>query len=76
LKSVGENLKSQAKQFWKYSYVASFKKINFTSIQLEVDGKHLIETYDVAAEFSKRFQSVYEYTNPRPVVFSILSSSS
>jgi hypothetical protein len=37
LKSLNENLKSQPKQFWKY--VASFRKINSNSIQLEVD-KH------------------------------------
>jgi hypothetical protein len=42
-----------------------------TSIQLEVEGKHLIEPC-VADEFSKHFQSVYN--NHRPFVFpSILS---
>jgi hypothetical protein len=55
--------------------VASFKKINSTSIQLEVDGKPLMEPYSFANEFSKHFQSVYAYNNPRPVVFPILLSS-
>jgi hypothetical protein len=54
--------------------VASFRKRNPTSIQLEVDGKHLIEPCEVADEFSKHFQSVYN--NPRSVVFPTLSSSS
>jgi hypothetical protein len=54
--------------------VASFRKINSTSLQLEVDSKHLIETCDVGDEFSKHFQSVYN--NPCPVVFPTLSSSS
>ncbi|PNF20051.1 hypothetical protein B7P43_G05268 [Cryptotermes secundus] len=72
LKSVDENLKSQPKQFWKY--VASFRKRNSNSIQLEVDGKHLIEPNDVADEFSKHFQTVYH--NPGPIVFPILLSSS
>jgi hypothetical protein len=66
------NLKSQPKQFWKY--VASFRKINSTSIQLEVDGKHLIELCEVTHEFSKQFQLVYN--NPYPVVFPTLSSFS
>jgi hypothetical protein len=46
LKSVDENLKSQPKQFWKY--VASFRKRNSNSIELEVDGKHLIKHDEVA----------------------------
>jgi hypothetical protein len=72
LKSIDENVKSQSKQFWKY--VASFRKINSTSIQLEVDGKYLIEPCEVADEFSKHFQSVYN--NPCPDVFPTFSSSS
>ncbi|PNF20040.1 hypothetical protein B7P43_G05817 [Cryptotermes secundus] len=72
LKSVDENLKSQPKQFWKY--VASFRKRNSNSIQLEVDGKHLIEPHDIADEFSKHFQTVYH--NPGPIVFPNLLSSS
>jgi hypothetical protein len=39
-----------------------------------VDGKHLIKPDDVADEFSKRFQSVYN--NPCPAVFPTLLSSS
>jgi hypothetical protein len=54
--------------------VASFRKISSISIQLEVDGKHLMEPCDVADEFSKHFQSVYN--NPGPVVFPTHSSSS
>jgi hypothetical protein len=38
LRSTDENLKYQHKQFCKY--VASFRKINSVSIQLEVEGKH------------------------------------
>jgi hypothetical protein len=72
LKSVDGNLKQQHKPFLKY--VASFRKRNSTSIQFEIDGKHLIEPYDVAEEFSKHFQSVYN--DLFPVVFPTLSSSS
>jgi hypothetical protein len=43
-------------------------------IQLEVDGKHLIQPNDVADEYSKHFQSVCN--NPCPVVFPSLLSSS
>jgi hypothetical protein len=71
MKSVDENLKSQLKQFWKY--VASFRKTNSPSIQLEVDSKHLIETCDVAGTYSNDFQSAY--SNPCPVVFPTHSSS-
>jgi hypothetical protein len=51
--------------------VASFRKRNSISIQLEVDGKHLIEPCDVD-EFSKHFQSVYN--NSCLAVFPTLSS--
>jgi hypothetical protein len=37
----------------------SFKKRNSVSIQLEVDGKNLIENCDVAGEFKKYFQAVH-----------------
>jgi hypothetical protein len=54
--------------------VASFRKRNSNSIQLEVDGKHLIKPNDTAYEFSKHFQSVHH--NPCPIIFpSPLSSS-
>jgi hypothetical protein len=46
LKSIDENLK----QFWKY--VASFRKRKATSVQLDVDGNHLIEPSYVADTFS------------------------
>jgi hypothetical protein len=62
LKFVDKNLKPQLKQFWKYA--ASFSERNSTSIQLETDGKHLIEPCDVADEFSKTFQSVCSDTCP------------
>jgi hypothetical protein len=65
LKSLDENLKPQPAQFWKH--VASFSERISTSIQLEADGKNLIETCDVADEFLRHFQSVYN--NPGPVVF-------
>jgi hypothetical protein len=54
--------------------VVSFRKRNSTSIQLEVDGKQLIEPCEVAGEFSKHVQSVYN--NTCPVVFPTLLSSS
>jgi hypothetical protein len=54
--------------------VASFRKINSASIQLEADGKHLIELCDVAGKFSKHFQSVYN--NLCRVFFHNLSASS
>jgi hypothetical protein len=72
LKSLDENLKSKPKQFWKY--VATFRKIKCNFIRLEVDVKHLIKHYDVADEFSKHFQSVYNI--PCPIAFPKLLSSS
>jgi hypothetical protein len=65
LKSMDENLNSQPKQFWKY--VASFRKRNSNTIQLEVDDNH-------ADEFSKNFQSLYN--NHYPIIFPTLLSSS
>jgi hypothetical protein len=72
LKSVNEHLKSQPKQFWKY--VASLRKRNSNSIQLDFDGKHLIKPNDVTDEFSKHFDLVCN--NPCPIVLQIISSSS
>jgi hypothetical protein len=54
--------------------LASFRKINSASVQLDVDAKHLFESCVVADEFSKHLQSVYKNTSP--VVFPNLSSSS
>jgi hypothetical protein len=54
--------------------MAYFRKRNSNSIQLEVDGKHLIESNDVADEFSKHFQSVYN--DPCTIVFPTPLSSS
>jgi hypothetical protein len=54
--------------------VASFRKINSNSIQLEVYGKHLIKPNDVADKLSKHFQSVY--SNPCPNVLPTPLSSS
>jgi hypothetical protein len=45
-------------------------KRNSTSFELEFNFKHSVEPCDVANEFSKYFQSVYN--NPRPVIFSTL----
>jgi hypothetical protein len=72
LKSVDDKLKVQPKHFWKY--VASFRKSNSNSIQLEVDGNHHIQPTDVANEFCKHFQSVYNH--PCPVAFPTNLSSS
>jgi hypothetical protein len=71
LKSVDENLKSQPKHFWQY--VASFRKRNSFSIQLEVDGNNLNKPNDVADKLSKHFQSVY--SSPCPNVLPTLLSS-
>jgi hypothetical protein len=54
--------------------VAYFRKRNSNSVQLEVHGKHLIEHCEVADEFSKHFQPVYN--SLCPVVFPTLLSSS
>jgi hypothetical protein len=54
--------------------VASFRKRNSTSIQLEVDGTHLAEPYNVADAFAKHFQSVYNTSCTG--VFPSLSQSS
>jgi hypothetical protein len=40
--------------------MASFKKLNSIYIQLEVNGKQLLETCEVADGFSKQFQSPYD----------------
>jgi hypothetical protein len=53
--------------------VVSFRKINSTSILLDVEDKHLIEPCDVPDEFSKHLQSVH--SNSCPVVLSTLASS-
>jgi hypothetical protein len=57
LKSNENNLNSQPKHFWKYIF--NFRKHRSGSIQLEVDGAHLIQTNAVADAFAKHFQSVY-----------------
>jgi hypothetical protein len=72
LKSIDDNLKLQPKQFWKY--VASYRKRNSTSVQLEVDGTHLAEPCNVADAFAKYFQSVYN--TPCTGVFPSLLQSS
>jgi hypothetical protein len=54
--------------------VAFFREKNSDSIQLEVDGNHLIKPKAAADEFSKHIQSVYN--KPCPVVFTNLFSSS
>jgi hypothetical protein len=40
--------------------MTSFDKINSIYFQLEVNGKHLVETYEVHDELSKQFQSPYD----------------
>jgi hypothetical protein len=42
---IDDNLKSQPKKFEKN--VASFKKRNSASVQLDVDGKHLVQPWEV-----------------------------
>jgi hypothetical protein len=54
--------------------VASFRKSNSNSIQLEVDGNHRIQPAHVADEFCKHFQSVHNH--PCPVAFPTNLSSS
>jgi hypothetical protein len=72
LQSIDDNLKLQPKQFCKY--VASYRKRNSTSVQLEVDGSHLAEPYNVADAFAKHFKSVY--STPCTGVFPSLLQSS
>jgi hypothetical protein len=55
-------------------YVATFRNSNSISIQLEVDGKHIIQYDDVTDEFAKHFQSVYN--SPCPIVLPALLPSS
>ncbi|PNF43033.1 hypothetical protein B7P43_G08782 [Cryptotermes secundus] len=72
LESINANLKTHPKQFWQF--VASFRKKSSTSIQLIVDGTHLVDHYEVANAFAEHFQSVYNSSSPG--VFPSLSSSS
>jgi hypothetical protein len=53
LKSTYNNLKSQPQYFWKC--VSSFRKHISGSIQLEVDGTHLVKPNAVAGAFAKHF---------------------
>jgi hypothetical protein len=69
---VDNTLNSQPKQFWRY--VASFGNSNLISIQLEVGGKLIIQSDDVADEFAKHFQSVYN--SHCPIVLPALLPSS
>jgi hypothetical protein len=55
LKYIYDNLRSQPRQIWKY--LVSFMKKSSTSIQLEVDGTHLVEPWEVADAFVEHFQS-------------------
>jgi hypothetical protein len=54
--------------------MASFRNSNSISIQLEVGGKLIIQSDDVADEFAKHFQSVYN--SPCPFVLPALLPSS
>jgi hypothetical protein len=54
--------------------VVFFRKINFNSIHLEVDGKHIIKPNDVADELSKHFQLLCNNHCPN-VSFTLVSSS-
>jgi hypothetical protein len=53
LKSIDNNLKSRPQHFWKY--VSNFRKHRSGSIQLNVDGTHLVEPIRVADAFAKHF---------------------
>jgi hypothetical protein len=46
-------------QFWKY--VASFRIKSSTSIQLVVDGTHLVDPCEVSDAFAKHFQLILIY---------------
>jgi hypothetical protein len=48
---------SRPQNFWKYA--SNFRKHRSGSIQLNVDGTHLVEPIRVADAFAKHFQSVY-----------------
>jgi hypothetical protein len=52
--------------------VVCCRKINSTSIHLEVEGKHLVESCDVPDEFSKHLKSVHNISCP--VVFPTFTS--
>jgi hypothetical protein len=54
--------------------VASFRDRKATSIQPELDDKHVIQPCDITDKFSKNFQSVC--CNPCPVVFPAILSYS
>jgi hypothetical protein len=72
LKSIDNNLKLQPQHFWKY--VSNFRKHRSSSIQLNVDGTHLVKpSVDVDAS-AKLFQS--DYNNYCSMDFSPLSQSS
>jgi hypothetical protein len=72
LKSIDNNLKSQPQHFWKY--VSNFRNQRSGSIQLEVNGSHLVQPNAVADAFARHFQSVYN--NNCPTDFSPLAQSS
>jgi hypothetical protein len=62
LQYIDDNLKTQPNHFWKY--MASHRKRNSTSIQLDVDGTVLVEPTEVADAFAKHFLSVYNIPCP------------
>jgi hypothetical protein len=53
LESINVNIRTQPRHFWKY--VASFREKSSTSIQLVVDGSHLVDHCEVASAFAKHF---------------------
>jgi hypothetical protein len=72
LKSVDNNLNSQPHHFWKY--ISNFRKQRSDSVQLNVDGTHLVQPNAVADAFAKHFKSVYN--NHCSMDFPPLSQSS
>jgi hypothetical protein len=53
--------------------VASFEKTTSNSIDLDVDGKHLVKRNDITEGFSKHFKSVFSDSHPN-VSHSVWSS--
>jgi hypothetical protein len=52
--------------------VPYFRKKNSNSVKLEINSKHLIETSDLADEFSKRFN---QYTSILPITVAARSKT-
>jgi hypothetical protein len=71
LESLNANIRTQPRHFWKC--VVSFREKSSTSIQLVVDGSHLVDHCEVASAFPYHFQLAYN--DPSPQSFPTLSST-